>query len=98
MRMMVKITMPVEGGNHAVKAGLLPKLIQQTVELIKPEAAYFTPHHGQRTAYFFFDMKDSSQMPVIAEPWFSGVNALVEFQPVMNSEDLRAGLDTATKK
>lgn len=98
MRTMLRISMPVEASNKAIRDDLIPKLVQQTSELIKPEAAYFTADGGQRTAYFFFDMKDSSQMPVIAEPWFMGTNAKIEFQPAMNGDDLRLGLEKAHKK
>ncbi len=98
MRTMLRISMPVEAGNRALKEGLIQKLVQQTAELIKPEAAYFTADGGLRTAYFFFDLKESSLIPVIAEPWFAGTNAKVELQPVMNEDDLKMGLDRAFKK
>jgi hypothetical protein len=32
---------------------------------LKPEAAYFLPEHGLRSAIMFFDMKDTSEIPVI---------------------------------
>ncbi len=93
MRMMLRISMPTDGSNRALKEGLVAKLVQQTVETLRPESCYFGPEGGQRTAYFFFDMKDSSQMPAIAEPWYLATNALIDIQPVMNAEELRAGLD-----
>jgi hypothetical protein len=98
MRTMLRIQMPADATNKAVKEGLLPKLVQQTTELIKPEAAYFTADNGMRTAYFFFELKDSSQIPSIAEPWFTGCNAKIDLQPVMNNEELRTGLERALRK
>ena len=98
MRTMLRVSIDVEAGNKSIKEGLMPRLVQQTIELLKPEASYFTADGGLRTAYFFFDMKDASQIPSIAEPWFSGVNAKVELQPVMNGDELRAGLERALRK
>ena len=98
MRMMLRISMDVEAGNKAVSQGAIPKLLQLTNELIKPEASYFTADHGKRTAYFFFDMKESSVLPQIAEPWFTQTNAEIDCQPVMNTEELRIGLDRLAKR
>jgi hypothetical protein len=43
----------------------------------------------------FFEMKDSADIPVIAEPLFIGLAAALEFVPVMNPDDLKRGLKTA---
>jgi len=43
----------------------------------------------------FFDMKDASEIPGIAEPLFAGLNARVQLLPVMNAEDLKRGVDSA---
>jgi hypothetical protein len=59
---------------------------------MQPEAAYFTADKGSRTAYFFVDLKDQSQIPVFAEPFFQELEASVEFMPVMNADDLKKGL------
>jgi hypothetical protein len=101
MRMMLKISIPVAAGNAAVRDGSLGKKIQSMVADIKPEAAYFSDFDGKRTGYIFFEMKDSSQIPAIAEPWFLAFNAEVEFKPVMNGADLakaQSGIDRAVKK
>jgi hypothetical protein len=92
MRTMARISIPVESGNQGVKDGALGKVIQGAAERWKPEAMYFTTVDGQRTAYFVFDLADASDIPVFAEPFFLGLNAAVEFSPVMNIEDLQRGL------
>ena len=36
------------------------------------------------------DMKDPSELPALAEPWFLGLNAKFKIQPVMTPQDLAA--------
>jgi hypothetical protein len=97
MRMMLRIWMPVESSNSAVKDGSLPRAFQSLSERLKPEAAYFFPDDGKRSALFVFDMQDASQIPSIVEPLFAGMNAAVKLCPVMNAGDLAKGLGEAAK-
>ncbi len=92
MRMLMKIQIPVDAGNAAATDGTLPKMIGKAMEQLKPEAAYFFPDGGKRTAIMVFDMADPSQIPPVAEPFFQGAQASVELTPVMTIEDLQAGL------
>jgi hypothetical protein len=92
MRVMAKITVPVEAGSQAVKDGSIGKLIQAAAERWKPEAMYFGPSEGRRTAFMVFDMPDPSDMVAFSEPWFQGVNADVEIIPVMSGDDVQKGL------
>jgi hypothetical protein len=92
MRTMLKVQLDVDAANRAVRNGDLPKLIESTIARLKPEAAYFLPEDGKRTAYFFFDLKNAHEIPGIAEPFFETLKAEVRILPVMNAEDLRAGL------
>jgi hypothetical protein len=92
MRVMLKASMDTEKANEAIRNGTLGKLVQESLEQLKPEAAYFTTDHGKRTAFLVFDMQDSSQMPAIAEPFFLDMGAEITYTPVMNLEDLNKGL------
>ncbi len=95
MRMLLKATLPVEAANSAIKDGTMPKLMERLLADLKPEASYFVPQAGHRTMLLFFDMKDTSQIPVIVEPLFMNLNAAVEITPAMNADDLRTGLKAA---
>jgi hypothetical protein len=88
MRFLLKVNIPVDAGNAAAKAGKLGETIRSILKDLKPEAAYFTDDNGQRTGFIVLDMKDASQIPAIAEPWFLAFNASIELHPVMIPEDL----------
>jgi len=95
MRTLLKISMPVEQANEAAKSGALQRTIQSTMEALKPEAAYFYPEDGKRTALMVFDMKGSWQLPATVEPLFQNLGASIHVTPVMNGEDLQRGFKEA---
>lgn len=89
MRMLLRVSIPVETGNAAAKAGTLGSTVEKILADLKPEAAYFfADDNGNRSGSIVFDMKDSSEIPRIAEPWFLAFNAKVSFRPVMSPQDL----------
>jgi hypothetical protein len=57
MRVLMKVQMPVESGNEAIRNGKLPQIIAQTLETVKAEAAYFTTMDGKRPMLVVFDLK-----------------------------------------
>jgi hypothetical protein len=95
---MLKVSMPVERANQAIRDGSLPRTLQAFAQEAKPEASYFYAENGLRTALFVFDLKDAAQIPVIAEPFFMALNAGLECYPCMNAEDLKKGLDAVAKR
>jgi hypothetical protein len=87
--MLLRVSIPVETGNAAAKDGTLGSTIEGILADLKPEAAYFFADDcGQRSGSIVFDMKDASQIPSVAEPWFLAFNAKVSLRPVMNPQDL----------
>lgn len=95
MRFMLKVSVPTQAGNEAIKSGSFGDVMAQFMERHQPEACYFGVEQGQRTMYAFLDIADLSQMPVIGEPFFMGFQAEIELSPVMNAQDLRQGLSQA---
>jgi hypothetical protein len=92
MRMMMKVSVPIEAANRAVQDGSMKKLLQEQLEKLRPESVYFFADDEVRTALLFIDVKDDSDMLVIADPFFQAVNARIRFTPVMNAQDFQAGM------
>jgi hypothetical protein len=99
MRTILKVSLPVEKSNQAIKDGSLPRTMTGFVDEFKPEAAYFYAEGGLRTAIFVFDLRDPAQIPSVVERFFVSLNAEATLYPAMNVADLKKGLETlATAK
>ena len=92
MRMMLKVSMNVEASNKAIHNGTFSLIMEKVLTKLQPEATYFMALQGKRTMLAFFDLKEASMIPQIAEPLFSGMNAEIDFIPVMVQADLEQGL------
>lgn len=88
MRVMVKITIPVDKGNEVTKAGKMSETIQSLLAGLNTEAVYLTLENGQRALYLFMNVQEAWELPEINEPWFLALNASIEIQPVVVPEDL----------
>jgi len=88
MRCLLKVFIPVETGNAAMIDGTLNRTIDSILSEVRPEAAYFAEEDGKRTGYIFLDVKEPSQIPAIAEPWFLAFNARITVRPAMIAADL----------
>jgi hypothetical protein len=99
MRMMMHVSFPTEEFNVAVRDGTVSQKISRILDEIKPEAVYFTEREGERGAYLVVEVKDASQIPALAEPWFLMFSSNVEFRIAMTPDDLqKAGLEKLGKK
>ena len=92
MRVLAKVTLPVEAANEAIKEGRIGTIMQEAAERWKPEGMYFSTFDGKRTAFIVFDLPAPSDMVVFAEPFFLGLNADVQVAPAMDAADLAKGL------
>jgi hypothetical protein len=92
MRVLATIQMDTEAANEAVRRGTLEKTLELFFQKVNPEAAYFCPREGQRTAYVVFELPEPSSMPPLFEPLFREFHAKIDVLPVMTLDDLRDGL------
>jgi hypothetical protein len=94
MRMLLKATIPVEAGNQALADGSMQKVLENVMGQLKPEASYFGIEKGQRAAYIVFDLAKNSDVVPMIEPLWMGMKADIELTPLMNLDDLMAGLQS----
>ena len=97
MRTIMKFTIPMDTGNQAIKNGTIAKTMESLLQDLHPETAYFFPENGKRTALLAFDMKDTSQLVEFGERVWLNLQAEVSFFPVMNAQELKAGLEKLTQ-
>ena len=99
MMMLLMVECPNEPFNSLVRAGKVGEVIERILESIKPEAAYFTEQDGKRGAVLLVDVKEPSDVPAFAEPFFLNFNATCKFRIVMSPQDLqKAGLEALGQK
>ena len=92
MRVFMRINIPVEAGNDAIRDGSLARLIEAFLDKAKPQSAHFGVEDGERTMFVVFDLTSPADIPSLCEPLFQGLDARIHFQPVMDLADLQSGL------
>jgi hypothetical protein len=97
MRFLIRAKVPTEAGNKMVQDPDFMKKLEDYMNKVKPEAAYFLPINGYRTAAFIVNMENNSQVPSLVEPLFQWMGANVDIIPVMNFDDLKKGISEASK-
>lgn len=95
MRVMLKFTIPTtEESNTSIRDGSIGQTMETILGKLQPEAAYFGPIDGKRGGYLFFNMGENSESVTKLEPFWLELGATIEVVPVMNADDLRAGLQS----
>lgn len=93
MRFIVRAQIPTEAGNKMVKNPKFLQELENYIQKVKAEAAYFFEAGGDRTFAFIINIESADMIPSIAEPLFQDVGAKVEFHPVMVFEDLKKAIE-----
>lgn len=91
MKFILIARVPHDTFNAAVRDGTAGEKMDRILAETKPEAVYFTEMDGLRTVVMAVDLKDGSEIPFFAEPWFLTFGCDVEFHAAMTPEDLRKG-------
>ena len=95
MRFLIHARIPTEDGNKMIQDPNFLRKIETYINKVKAEATYFFEADGNRVAAFIVDIQSADQIPLLAEPLFSGMGAHVEFHPVMSFGDLKKGMPQA---
>ena len=95
MRFLIIAKIPTEDGNKMVQDPNLLEKLEKYINKVNAEATYFFEANGNRVASFIVEIESADQIPILAEPLFSGMGAHVEFHPVMSFDDLKKGLPQA---
>jgi hypothetical protein len=94
MRDMVKFTLPTQESNPLVQDGSIGQTMQTMIGNLQPEAAYFCHVDGKRGGYLVANVEEGSELVTKIEPFFLQLGAEIETFPVMNADELGAGLQS----
>ena len=95
MRFLIHAKIPTEDGNKMVQDPNYLRKLETYINKVKAEATYFFEVDGNRVAAFIVDIQSADQIPILAEPLFSGMGAHVELHPLMSFDDLKKGIPQA---
>jgi len=98
IRMMLKVQIPPEGGNQAIKAGKQGAIFEALINQIKPEAVYFTQEDGLRTVYFVYTIHKTTDFAAIHEPLIQGFGARVYDMPALTWDELKQAFGAIDEK
>jgi len=98
MRFLIHASIPTEDGNKMIQDPNFLRKLETYINKVRAEATYFFEANGNRVAAFIVDVQSADQIPIVAEPLFSGMGAHVEFHPVMSLDDLKKGVPQAVRE
>jgi len=87
VRFLMKVTIPVDVGNELVRGPDMAGKINEIMEFVRPEAAYFAVGDGQRSMFLIVNADEASELPRLVEPFWLAFEADIEVTPVMSQAD-----------
>ncbi len=89
MRLMAKVTIPLETGKDGPpETGAIPLKVQLAMQTLRPESAYFVEDDGKCECFFVFNL----DFATLLQPLFPGLDASFHVTPVMNAAEFRQAL------
>ena len=70
MRFLIRARTPTDSGNKVVSDPNFLTKLEEYMNKVKPEAAYFMPIDGQRAGAFIVNVESNEQLPAMVEPLF----------------------------
>jgi hypothetical protein len=101
MRFIARVTLPIEAGNRLCADKERSHKFETILSEVRPEHVFFGIENGQRTLFCVCNVENSSELPRIAEPFWLGLQANVEFIPCMNQDEFKKAqthIDSAARK
>jgi hypothetical protein len=101
MRFITRVTLPLEAGNSLCRDKEMNRKFETLLSDVRPETVYFGIEGGQRTIFAIVNVEGSHELPRIAEPFWLGFKANVDFIPVMNQEEFKkaqGSIESAVRK
>ena len=101
MRFIAKVTLPIEAGNALCLDKEMNAKMEAVMSEVRPESVYFGVDNGQRTIFCIVNVTDSHDLPRVAEPFWLGFKANIDFIPVMSQDDFRkaaSSIENAARK
>jgi len=87
MRFITRVTISNETGNLLCRDKDFGKKLETILGDVRPEHVYFCVENGKRTLYAVVNVEGAHELPRVAEPFWLGLRADVEFTPAMTRED-----------
>ncbi|MCA8879800.1 MAG: hypothetical protein KDA73_07545 [Rhodobacteraceae bacterium] len=88
---MLKVRIPTDAGNRAIRDGSLQETFDKVIARIKPEAVYYSMDEGKRCVFMFYEISESAAFLSVHEPFFQKIGAEVFDAPALSHDDMVKG-------